>query len=339
MFTQTTALLNQMIANDVVPGMAWALIHGDTVIKRVKGKAAIVPQDEPLRPGMLYDVASLTKVVGTTTVLLHLMETGQLDVDCPVVTYLPEFFDSRVTLRHLLTHTAAISGYIPHRDRLTGPQLINALMGLHIGLQFGRQVRYTDLGLIFAGLVVEAVTGMPIQEAIRRVVLQPLGMRHSTFAPKDPTKCVPTAVTLDGSVFRGVVHDPKARQLQQRCGSAGLFTTLDDLITFCQWMMTDASQHPVVSSTLIDRLFADWTPTGMLGRSLGWDLRYTPGGRICLYHTGYTGPMLLVDKRAHDALILLTNRIHPRQANHAFIDRRAEVVQVYLAEKESVSLI
>ncbi|MFK5675939.1 MULTISPECIES: serine hydrolase domain-containing protein [unclassified Ligilactobacillus] len=337
MFAQTTALLNQMITTGVVPGMAWALIHGDTVIKRVEGKAAVIPQAEPLRPGMLYDVASLTKVVGTTTVLLHLMEAGQLDVDCPVVTYLPEFFDSRVTIRHLLTHTAAISGYIPHRDQLTGSQLINALMGLHIGSRLGRQVRYTDLGLIFAGLVVEAVTGMPVQEAIRRIVLRPLGMRHSTFTPRDPAKCVPTTVTPGGNVLRGVVHDPKARQLQRRCGSAGLFTTLDDLITFCQWMMTDEFQHPIISSALINRLFADWTPTGTLGRSLGWDLRYTSSGQVCLHHTGYTGPMLLIDKQAHDALILLTNRVHPQQDNHTFIDRRAEVVQVYLAEKESVS--
>lgn len=337
MFTQTTTLLSQMVTTGVVPGMEWALIHGDTVIKHVEGKAAVVPQDEPLRPGMLYDVASLTKVVGTTTVLLHLMEVGQLDVDQPVVTYLPEFFDSRVTVRHLLTHTAAISGYIPHRDQLTGPQLITALMGLHVGARFGQQVRYTDLGLIFAGLVAEEVTGMPIQEAIRQFVLQPLGMRHSTFTPKNPVECVPTAVMPDGTVLRGVVHDPKARQLQRRCGSAGLFTTLDDLVTFCQWLMADDSQHPVVSSMLIDRLFADWTPNGMLGRSFGWDLRYTPTGRRCLHHTGYTGPMLLIDKQAHDALILLTNRVHPRQDNHAFIDRRAEVVQVYLAEKESVS--
>lgn len=333
---QTTQYLHDFVTAGVVPGMSYAMIQDGKIQTAVWGQAQLVPHTEPLRPGMLYDVASLTKVIGTTTVILELMAAGQVDIDVPVQKYLPQFRDHRVTLRHLLTHTSNLQGYIPHRDELTADQLITALYDeLKVGDGFGHRMVYADVGLILAGQVIEQIYHMPVQEVITQRVLTPLQMTHSTFTP-NPDQCVPTELSNKrGRLLRGEVHDPKAYTLKEHCGSAGLFANLDDMITFAQWMMDDRVPHPVLAPALIDSLYQDWTPNHRLHRSLGWDLRYTPTGRPVLYHTGYTGTVLLVDKPNQSALIVLTNRVHPTADNHEFIRRREILVGKYLKEETS----
>ncbi|MDF9446000.1 serine hydrolase, partial [Limosilactobacillus mucosae] len=111
-YQNTIRSLNTMVESGIVPGISWAIFEGQETLKNVTGLAQLQPQKEALKDGMLYDVASLTKVVGTIPLIMQLKDEGQLDWDDPVVNWLPELNDDRATIRNLITHTSSIEGYI-----------------------------------------------------------------------------------------------------------------------------------------------------------------------------------------------------------------------------------
>lgn len=332
LYPKTTALIHGLVTKQVVPGVSYAYLHQGQLQTGVFGLAQLKPTKEKLRPGMYYDLASLTKVIGTTTVILKLIASGQLGVDDAVTKYLPAFKDQRVTIRHLLTHTSAISGYIKNRDELSPAALLAALHQLKVGSDLGKKVVYTDIGLIFLGEIIESFYQQPVQRVIEKEVLARLGLSQSTFNPP-LSLAVPTELTAKRGLIRGQVHDPKAYTLKEHCGSAGLFMTLHDMVKFSQWLLQPDSMPGPLDSKMVSALFKDWTPSGHDGRSLGWDLRYTWQNQACLYHTGYTGTMLLIDQANQDALILLTNRVHPAGNNQAFLAQRELLLGQYLREK------
>lgn len=331
--SQTRTLLHQLVAKQIVPGAAYAIIeHQQLTYFGADGYCQLVPQKRKLHLNMLFDLASLTKVIGTTTVILELLSAGKLQLADQVTNFLPHFYDSQITIRELLTHTAAITGYIPHRNELSASELLAALNTLHTGSWVGQRVEYTDLGMIFLGEIIEKFYQRPVQQVITTEVLQPLKMDQSTFTP-DPQKCVPTTYSSEKGLLCGIVHDPKARVLKEHCGSAGLFAPLADLVKFSQWLLADKLQPQLFTEEWRDRLFSDQTPTRTAGRSLGWDLRYDQTGHACIYHTGYTGTFMLLDLVEKNALIGLTNRVHPAEKNQRFLEWRDQIIAAYLQEK------
>nr|WP_282564691.1 serine hydrolase domain-containing protein [Liquorilactobacillus sicerae] len=325
--------MRQMVTNQIVPGLSYAILQKNQIVEtEVLGYSQLVPEKKLLKPNQLYDLASLTKVVGTTTVILKLLSTGQLDLVDSVRKYLPRFYDPRVTIRELLTHTAAITGYIPHRNQLPAKKLLAALYTLQTGDWLGKRVEYSDLGMIFLGEIIEQLFNKPVQQVITAEVLKPLKMEHSTFSPRI-ADCVPTTYSSQHGLLQGIVHDPKAQILKEHCGSAGLFAPLADLIKFVQWLLADRLSPPLFTEKLRDQLFTDQTPTHSAGRSLGWDLRYDRAGRACIYHTGYTGTFMLLDRSSQSALIGLTNRVHPKEHNQEFLTWRDKIITTYLTEK------
>ena len=334
-YPQTKAALQRLLTDGIVPGVSYAFIDGDRVETGEMGQAALVPHREALRPGMVYDVASLTKVVGTLSVTLQLLAQGRLRLTDRVSDWLPAWQDRRVTIRHLLTHTSGIIGYIPNRNQLSAPDLTAALLRLHVGPTFNCKMVYADVNYIFMGWIVERILGEPIQVAAQHRVLTPLGMVHSTFTPQDVSQCVPTAVTRERGLIRGTVHDPKGYVLQRRCGSAGLFSTARDLATFCQAYLYPEKAAGVLPPTWIHRLTADWTPNGKANRSLGWALTASqwPTAHRIIWHSGFTGTYLVIDQQAKQAMVFLTNRVHPVAPNLPYLDQRNAVIGTYLAEK------
>ncbi|GEL14735.1 serine hydrolase domain-containing protein [Pediococcus cellicola] len=320
--------IEKMVTDKIVPGVSYAIIDHDRIVKNVLGEAEIKPHHEKLRPEMIYDVASLTKVVGTEILIGQLVEANQLSYDQPVVEILPQFFDSRVTIRHLLTHTSGITGYIPHRNELGTRELLRAIYTLKIGPDFNQKVVYSDLNYIFLGLIVERLLHVPVQTAIKKKVLEPLNLRHSTFHP-DPLSCVPTEWTLQTGLTRGMVHDPKARILGAHCGSAGLFSTLNDLTQFVSWLLAPEKQPGVLKKQTVNALFANQTANSNLTRSFGWGL-IKQSDHWILKHSGFTGTMLLVDAVQHRGLIFLSNRVHPTAKNQIYFKYRQAVIEAFL---------
>lgn len=326
-FSKIEVQLNKMVDQGIVPGISWAYLNGNHVTANVYGNAMVIPHKEPLRWGMLYDMASLTKVVGTTTVILKMMEKGIIHLNDRIADWIPLFSDQRVTFRHLLTHTSAISGYIPNRNQLPPDKLLEAIDLLPVADWFDQKVVYTDVGMIMLGQVIEKIYHLPVQEVIQNEVLSPLGLNESTFDPT-PDNSVPTELTSNRGLIRGEVHDPKAFILKEHCGSAGLFMSLNDLIKFSQWILGINSNRILKRSTILS-LFKDWT-TNSLGRSLGWDLRFSSDNTPWIYHTGYTGTYIILSVERQKGLVVLTNRVHPSSDNQSFLDLRDQLISDFI---------
>ncbi|WP_390409834.1 serine hydrolase domain-containing protein [Lacticaseibacillus jixiensis] len=312
-------MLHQLVTKRMVPGVSYALMQGDCVQTEVFGASQWLPTKQVLRPGMVYDLASLTKVLGTTTVFLQALDAGLVFIDEPLRNHLPEFAPA-TTFGEALTHTSGLEGYIPHRDELSAQALRQALITT-LKPTGPKTVLYRDFNLLLVGWALENVYGAAIQDVITTRVLKPLHLASASFHP-NIDDCVPTTYH-DSRLLQGVVHDPKARILGAHAGSAGLFAGLADLIAFTQYAFGQRQ------SAAWPKAFAGLLRDYAGGRSLGWDLRQDRLGQLWLYHTGYTGGFWLLQPQSQQALIVLTNRVHP-VVNADFLDARDEIVAQYL---------
>lgn len=319
-FEETTAQIIDLVNKQVVPGVSFGFINSAQTSRFVYGNKQWVPEIKPLKGDELHDLASLTKVMGTVPLILQMVDQKMISLDDPVQKYLPKFSDDRVKLFHLITHTSGIKGYIPNRDALNCQQLIDALLKLPVTDTFDKKVVYTDTGLIFLGLIIEQFYKMPVQDAIMKYVVKPMGLKDATFEP-DPERCVPTYPVNDKMLF-GIPNDPKARQLGKHCGSAGMFATLDDVLKFAGEMLKPDKEF----------LYHNYTKLNP-GRSLGWDIKPDGSGHV-IFHTGYTGEFLAVDYQHQTAMVVMTNRVHPHQYNQIFLERRETILNKFLEESK-----
>ena len=310
----------------IFTGVAYHFFDGQEEEQHVIGEAAVKPELEKLTKDHLFDVASLTKVICTTSVILRLIEQDKVVLDAPLVTYLPDFQDERITIRHLLTHTSDIVTWIPNRDQLNQQELRQSYLQLKAGECLGRSVKYTDAGTILLGFLIEASYGERLTTVFEREVLQPLQMKQSYFPPfSKELLVVPTEQLTDGTVLKGVTHDPKARVLGQHAGNAGLFTTIDDIVLFVRMYLNNTGDY--LKQSTIAMLQKDQTPNGKGTRSLGWDLKGS-----WLFHTGYTGTFILMNVVQKKAMIFLSNRVHPNDFREGYIKERDEIIATYLDE-------
>lgn len=329
-FPKTQLLIESLVSERIVPGVNYVLLKGDQVFASTLGFASIYPAKSQLSPFAYYDLASCTKVLATTAAFLQLREEGKVDFADPLQKYVPEFKDGRVRLSHLLTHTSGIRGWIENRNALSGPELMRAIVGLPVTSEFNRVVRYADTNFILLGLVLERITGKAVQDLASERIFQPAGLLETTFAPPKE-ECVPTEL-VDGQVIQGFVHDPKGQQLGRRCGSAGLFSTVSDLVKMGQGYMGVSDLLPLKRETIQD-LYQVKTPAGLKARSWGWNLLFDPKENYpIIYHTGFTGTLVLFDQVKQSGLILLTNRVHPSRHNQIFLTMRSRIINAFLQE-------
>lgn len=275
----------------------------------------------------IYDVASLSKVVGTTTAIMILFDEKKIVLDDPIVNYIPTFGGGdgdkdKVTIRQLLTHT---SGLPAGRDiwRIAHTPLEARALVLNTPLEGrpGAQYIYSDLGADVLGLLVEVVSGEPLDKFLTRRVFEPLGMNETMYRPADSlrSRIAPTEVTPPrGYPLRGEVHDENAYALGGVAGHAGLFSTAADLSVFAQMMLNGGEYNGV---QIISKPTVDLFISRSFGhRALGWDTAegdYGSGrylGPTAYGHTGFTGTSMWIDPEREMFVILLTNRVHAARA-------------------------
>ncbi|MDZ4259037.1 MAG: serine hydrolase domain-containing protein [Gemmatimonadales bacterium] len=302
----------------------------------------------------LWDIASLSKVVATTSAIAVLVDRGLLDLDAPVAAYLPDFFGSgkdKVTVRMLLDHTSGLPAWSSLSVPGVTPQIaMRRLLAVELQREPGRSANYSDINAMLAALVVERAAGQPLERFAQEVVFGPFGMQATLFrpAPADQLRAVPTERRRDGSSLVGVVQDPNARALGGIAGNAGVFSTGTDLAQFAQrWLRVlrdgDSSWvHPATASGFLVRTPISGT------RALGWDTPTSPtDGLPPLYgacatettigHTGWTGTLLWIDPAANLFVIMLTNRSYaPRTGSKSFDDIRLVRAAVSDAARRAV---
>lgn len=339
-FPAIDAAITSYINAQQMPGAAFLLARGATTYAKGYGRQTFAPDARAIDAETIFDAASLTKVVVTATAVQLLVEEGKLDLEAPANRYLPECAGparDAITLRHLLTHTSGLKSGLPARPPWRGKEAALRLACSEVPTNPpGTFFRYSDINFILLGLIVERVSGEPLDRFAATRIFAPLGMTRSGYQPLQrfgtnviaPTQ--KTAANPDASLhwdvppdqeLRGVVHDPTARFMGGVAGHAGLFTTVTDLGRFAR-MMVDrgvANGRRYLSPESIARLTtvqsadaAHWR------RSAGWDIE-TPYSRprgtlfpVGSYgHTGFTGCLLWIDPWSKTYYTLLSNRVYP----------------------------
>jgi len=275
----------------------------------------------------VYDLASLTKVVGTTTAVMVLYDQGRISLDAPVVSYLPAFtggYKDSVTVRQLLAHRSGLpSGRELWRLASTPDEARRYVLDTQLECKPGECFIYSDLGADVLGLVVEAVSGERLDVFLDEHVFQPLGMTSTYFRPADSLKArvAPTELTPPrGYPLQGEVHDENAYALGGIAGHAGLFSTADDLAVFAQMMLNGGEYNG--TRIVSDSAVTTFTRRGAGTRALGWDTCDGGGDGSCgrflseraYGHTGFTGTSLWIDPDRQMFVVLLTNRVHAARA-------------------------
>jgi CubicO group peptidase (beta-lactamase class C family) len=336
------------IAEGAAPGVALAVGRwGRLVHLKGYGRIDIAPDAPAVTDSTMFDMASLTKVVATTTAAMILEDEGKLNLDATIHTYLPELTDSakaHITVRMIITHSGGFEAFAPlwreHRGRADYLAQINARPLAYVP---GDSTIYSDWDFVLMGLIIEHITGMPLDQFVSSRVWQPLNMHDTGFNPlssgampadsdctaafrADNPLLARIAMTEIDTAYRhthihGIVHDENACALGGVAGHAGLFSSARDVAVFCQMLLNGGQYGGVrfIQPTTVAR----WTArqSNKSSRALGWDTPsdQSSAGRYfsprSFGHTGFTGTSIWIDPERGVFVVLLTNRVDPTRAN------------------------
>lgn len=331
-FARAFTLLQSAVAERVFPAASVAITHkGKLVARQAFGRFTYEPGAPATTPDSIFDVASVTKVVATTSMAMILYELGLLDLDMPVVALVPEFAadnprNPEVSIRMLLAHSSGLPAYeklfLEGKNR---DELLAAAFGTQLTADPGTRTEYSDIGFIILGVALERLAEEALDSFCRREVFGPLGMLHTAFCPPAAWRNLipPTADdrTFRHRVIQGEVQDENASVMGGVAAHAGLFATAGDLATFAHTMLQGG--RPILRpETLAVFTRREASPPGTT-RALGWDTPSSPSQSGKYFpatsfgHLGYTGTSLWIDPDRQLSVILLSNRTWPDSANQA----------------------
>lgn len=339
------AIFAAIASNKTPGGVLWLERHG-AAYHKAYGARAVEPEREAMTEDTIFDAASLTKVIATTPALMQLVEQGRVDVDAPVVRYLPAFGaagKASVTVRQLLTHCSGLPPGLSRADSWSGyAEAIRRACDEKLVEAPGTKFRYSDVNFIVLGEIVRRVSGQTLDRYCADHVFTPLEMLDTEFRPFDPAipdcpcntpvleRIAPTERQPEG-VLRGTVHDPTARRMNGVAGHAGLFTTANNLSRFARMMLGggELDGRRILRADTVRLMTSVQSPPGLARRGFGWDIDSPYAGPrgahfpIGSYgHTGWTGGSMWIDPFSETFVIFLSNRNHPTEEGNVIALRR-----------------
>lgn len=328
------ALLDRAAKDHAFPGGVVAVGLENKLVLHPFGRLTYDPKSPAVTAGTIYDAASLTKVVVTTSAAMRLVETGVLRLDAPVARYLPEWaagpepdWRGKATLADLLRHSAGLPA---HRDYFLEAKGYRAIVARALAepLEYRPETKivYSDLDFMLLGEIVRRVTGEPLDRWAETQIFEPLAMTHSLFRP--PARLRPQIAPTENDIewrkrqVWGAVDDANAFAMGGVAGHAGLFSTAGDLAAFCQMLLDGGlyAHRRLFQRATIGKFTAGQT-IGDSAYGLGWDVPTEPSSsglyfsRASFGHTGFTGTSIWIDPQKDLFVILLTNRVYPSAAN------------------------
>jgi CubicO group peptidase (beta-lactamase class C family) len=340
-FSELDKVVKDGIADSTYPGAVILVTYkGKIVYEKAFGSFTYDKASTPMSVNSMFDMASVSKVVGTTTAAMMLFDQGKFKLDDKVTKYIPDFGQNgkdKITIRNLLLHNAGLVEWIPFYKKFTTPEQVwDSIKSSKLIYPTGTKYAYSDLGLITMQKVIEKISGKHLDDFLRENVFKPLKMHSTMYNP--PAKlvkdCVPTEVDnyWRMTTMQGKVHDETAYLLGGVAGHAGLFSTAPDLAVFMQMLLNKGSYNGkryVKASTV-----NSWTTkqSAQSSRGIGWDTNdkwEAAAGKkfseTTFGHTGFTGTSVFADKERGVVAILLTNRVYPTRNNPRLTARRHSV--------------
>jgi len=331
---------------------------GQVIYRKAYGSRSLEPRREPMTLDTIFDLASLTKVIVTTTAVMQLVEQGKVRLNDPVAKYLPEFAQNGkadITVRQLLTHYSGLEPDLDLKTAWEGKETAYRMAFAETPQDApGSKFAYSDINFIVLGALVERVSGETLDEYAARHIFVPLKMMHTRFVPPLALragwigKIAPTQYDENEHMLRGVVHDPTARRMGGVAGQAGLFSTGDGLAKFAQALLNGGGG--ILSALSVQKMTRpEQPPSAPVLRGFGWDIDspfssnrgdLLPVGGFG--HTGFTGTSMWIDPTTQTYIILLTNAVHPRGKGNAIALRSkvatavAAALPLTTSEKESL---
>jgi serine-type D-Ala-D-Ala carboxypeptidase len=353
-FHSAFAILEQAVVDRVVPGAAVAVTFGGKLVAlKAVGRFTYDLPSPPVLPTTMYDLASVTKVLATTTMAMILYQRGELDLEMPLAAVISEFVsdDSRrqqVTIRHLLAHSSGLPAYEKLFLRAhSRNELLAAAYRVPLTADPGTRAEYSDIGFIILGEALARIADTSLDDFCRKEIFGPLGMAHTTFNPPATLRSeIPPTVddrTFRKRIVQGEVNDENASVLGGVAGHAGVFSSASDIATFAHAMLNGGNpilrpetvalftrRDEGVARTFLSAKAEGESPVSVGSGALGWDTPSPPsqsGSRFSqasFGHLGYTGTSLWIDPERRLSVTLLTNRTCPDSRNQAIKQLRPQ---------------
>ncbi len=316
-------IVNDAIAQHQIPGAVLIVGHkGQIVYRKSYGSRALVPRREEMTLDTIFDCASLTKVLATTTAAMQLWEQGKFRMNDPVAKYIPEFAQNGkqdITIRQLLVHYSGLPDDLDLVHKWQGKETAYR-MAFEIAPDRppGSAFVYSDVNFIVLGALIERISGETLDAYAQKHLFVPLGMKETRFLPPASwlARIAPTEEDENHHLLQGLVHDPTARRMGGVAGHAGVFSTADDLAIFAQALL-DGGRGVLTPASVAKMTAPQQPPTATSVRGFGWDIDspfstnrgelFPVGG---FGHTGFTGTSLWIDPATQTYIVLLTNAVH-----------------------------
>jgi beta-N-acetylhexosaminidase len=331
-------VLDRAIADDAFPGGVLAVGWNDQLAVHPFGKLTRDAESAPVTADTMYDMASVTKVVVTTTAIMMLWQQKRINLDAPVSRYLPEFavaakndpnptWRARIKVRNLMLHDSGLPGVRQFfKDTKGYEEMIHRALSEPLVYEPGTKVEYSDLGFMLLGEIVQRLTGERLDQFAEQEIFEPLGMSNSMFKPPRTLRSRIAPTELDQNyrhrLIWGEVHDENSWAMGGVAGHAGLFSTAPDISAFAQMMLNGGiyNHHRLLNRSTIEQ-FTARQEIGSSARTLGWDVVTQPSSAghdfspSAYGHTGFTGTSIWLDPERDLFVVLLTNRVNPTRAN------------------------
>jgi len=354
--TEIESLVNGGISKKYFPGAQLLIGTPEKILMNENfGKFTYDSDAKDVNASSIFDLASVTKVIATTTAIMQLYDNGRLNINDNAWLYIPELANNgkeNIRISNLLLHNSGLKAWIPfYKTCTTKEQVLETIYNIKLDYPVGSKFVYSDLNAVLLGIIVERISGMSLDEYCTKNIFQPLGMENTFYLPKDKDKQRALPTENDSywrnRLLQGEVHDETAALLGGVSGNAGLFSNAEDLYQFLRVMLEKGKYYNPYTRGLTEEKFANADVIGLFtkkwetaaynnSRALGWDTKPEAGSSYrapcgekfsgnSFGHTGYTGTSVWCDSDRNLIVIFLTNRVYPSRENNGIREIRPDV--------------
>ncbi|MBK8554190.1 MAG: serine hydrolase [Ignavibacteria bacterium] len=356
-FSAVDDIVSGGIINNAFPGAQLLIGNKDDILySKCYGNYTYDEFSRTVTDESVFDLASITKVVATTSAIMKLYEQQKFNLTDKVSAYIPEFGNNGkedITILNLLLHNSGLIAFVPfYKTYSTKGEVLEAIYNIGLDYPVNTKSIYSDLNAVMLGLLVEKISGMDLNEYCKQNIFIPLDMHSTMFVPEDKYKERILPTEMDNywrmRLLQGEVHDETTSILGGISGNAGLFSNATDLYKFMRVMLNNGEyynpysrglkEEKLFSPEIISLFTTKYTDVAYENsRALGWDTKpqqnsskyRIPCGELisenCFGHTGYTGTSIWCDKDRGLIIIFLTNRVYPSRENYGIRDIRPEI--------------